>query len=218
MPSDRGHELRANDRRFLTLMESLVSDNKLLDKSCWWRYGKGPFYWEVLTWIDSTLTAYVCFGLKCTWLNVLWFKTKWTLGRFWVVSNISEGCFLSPFGFLQWWLAGSKNFFLTSASNVFSWFLSLGLCLGTFLVQNLGCGQPCCGGKKCFISTSIVYKKCTVICANDVRSEDIKQVKWNGCPCYRCTDQNMFCPHPIPFPLVIWLPSSSLEPDVSMLV
>jgi hypothetical protein len=41
MPSDCGHELRANDRRFLTLMESLVSDNKLLDKSCWWRYGKG---------------------------------------------------------------------------------------------------------------------------------------------------------------------------------
>jgi len=75
MPSDCGHELRANDRRFLTLMESLVSDNKLLDKSCWWRYGKGPFYWEVLIWIDSTLTAYVCFGLKCTWLNVLWFKT-----------------------------------------------------------------------------------------------------------------------------------------------
>jgi hypothetical protein len=55
----------------------------------------------------------------------------------------------------------------------------------------------------------IVYKKCTVICANDVRSENIKQAKWNECPCYRCTDQNMFCSHPIPFPLVILLPLPS---------
>jgi hypothetical protein len=83
---------------------------------------------------------------------------------------------LSPFGFLQWWLAGLKNFFLTSEFNVFSWFFAAWFMSWTFLVQNLGCGQPR-GGKQCFTSTRIVYKECTVICANDVRSENIKQAK-----------------------------------------
>jgi len=198
-------------------MESLVSDNKLLDKSCWWRYGKGPFYWEVLIWVDSILTACVCFGLKITWLDVLWFKTYCHNSQMNIRSFLSGIKYFRRLFFVPFWLTmvvGWIEEFLSyfcvyCIFMVFvSWFMPW-----TFLVQNLGCGQPCCGGKKCFISTSIVYKMCTVICANDVRSENIKQAKWNGCPYYRCTDQNMFCPHPIPFPSVILLPSSSLEPD-----